>query len=471
MLIFRRIVQVIFLAAFLALFIFTTLGPGFQVPENYFFYFSPLLSLSLLLSAHYTTTLWIIAPLSLLLLTLILGRFFCGWICPLGLCIDISDRIFRFTKRKKAGFPSQARFYVLGGLIAAGIIGVNLFYHFQPLVILYRTLAFVFFPLLQRFVPNIGDFPLHPESSVTYIGTWSFLVIFLVILFISFFGPRFWCRNLCPEGALLSLLSRFSPLRRFSKPGCSGCGDCRTTCPGGRNNSDCIRCMQCLAACKEKNAGFSFKISRRVADLDIGRRAMLLSGLAGAAIAVGFTLDPLKKKLYPRLIRPPAALPEEKFVNQCVRCGECMKVCPTGGLQPCFWESGIEGMWTPRLVPVLGECVESCTMCGNICPTGAIQKIKPEDKKYMPIGTASINKKACIAWAENKQCMVCQEFCPYLAIWAVPRGKINVPEVNIRNCVGCGICERNCPAVPDRAIKVYSPIGAGYRKRLRTGGN
>ncbi len=137
-----------------------------------------------------------------------------------------------------------------------------------------------------------------------------------------------------------------------------------------------------------------------------------------------------------------------------------MKVCPTNGLQPVLMETGLEGMWTPRLEPDIGYCEYNCTQCGSVCPTGAIKKLTIAEKHLTKLGTAVVDPNICIAWAENKQCLVCEEHCP------VPDKAIKAdvyiygrPVVIAEKCVGCGICQTKCPVRPDRAIKV-SPKGA-----------
>jgi ferredoxin len=171
--------------------------------------------------------------------------------------------------------------------------------------------------------------------------------------------------------------------------------------------------------------------------------------------------------LTPRLIRPPGALEEKEFLKRCVKCGECMKVCLTNGLQPTFLEAGFEGIWSPMLVPKIGYCEYRCTLCGQVCPTGAIKEVPLKDKINIKIGLAMIDKNRCLPYAHAIPCIVCEEVCPTLkkAVWfennrVIDReGRekiIQQPRVDLELCIGCGICETKCPVKSQPAIYVTS---------------
>jgi formate hydrogenlyase subunit 6/NADH:ubiquinone oxidoreductase subunit I len=136
-----------------------------------------------------------------------------------------------------------------------------------------------------------------------------------------------------------------------------------------------------------------------------------------------------------------------------------MKVCPTNALQPCIMEAGTGGLWSPRLVPRIGPCERNCHMCGQACPTGAIRNLTLEEKSYAKLGAAVIDRNRCIAWAQDKSCLICDEACQYNAIDALeaePGSKKPLrPVVEKQYCVGCGMCESRCPVAGPAAIQVF----------------
>jgi ferredoxin len=184
-----------------------------------------------------------------------------------------------------------------------------------------------------------------------------------------------------------------------------------------------------------------------------------------------------------RVIRPPGSVEEREFLERCIRCAECMKVCPNNALHPAFFEAGVEGIWTPILIPRIGYCEHSCVLCGDVCPTGAIQKISEEQKmgvgqKPISIGTAFYDQGRCLPWSMSVPCIVCEEFCPTSpkAIWveevdvpkrepvAAEHGKeppmttvhVQRPHVDPSLCIGCGACEKVCPVQDKPAVYVTS---------------
>jgi MauM/NapG family ferredoxin protein len=174
---------------------------------------------------------------------------------------------------------------------------------------------------------------------------------------------------------------------------------------------------------------------------------------------------PTLKKQDPILLRPPGSS-EEQVLSKCIRCGECVKVCPTGVIQPSFSAENWTGLWTPMLVTRLGYCDYSCTSCGEVCPTGAIAQLSLDEKRNTVIGIARIDKQRCIPWAEGRECIVCEEMCPVpqKAIHLSGQGSgnrgndtsgVQLPRVIVDLCIGCGICEQQCPVEGEAAIRIF----------------
>jgi len=241
--------------------------------------------------------------------------------------------------------------------------------------------------------------------------------------------------------------------------------------------SECLVCYCCEGKCEEGLTGFRFRLPwkrERISGIDLERRHLLTTAGLGVLTVPLLRINPARALPSERLVRPPGAVDEKRFLERCIRCGECMKVCLTNGLQPTLFEAGLEGIWTPVLVSRLGYCEYYCTLCGQVCPTGAIEELDTEKKVKVRIGLAFIDKNRCLPYALDKPCIVCEEVCPTpkKAIWfrnqkIVDReGRERVlkqPVVDPDLCIGCGICENKCPIVDKPAIVVTS-IGESRSK-------
>lgn len=432
----------------------------------------------------------------LLFLTFIFGRFFCGWLCPLGFLIDAWVGL----KKRHRFDPSQRirkiKYGVFGILVLCAAFGIQSAWVFDPIVTVARVISLnlipsvtwgvdkVFVGLIQTFhwYGGFYDFYRGLKTSLLgvnvhfFVNSLATFLFFLAILGAGWFLPRFWCRVLCPLGAMLAI-SSWAPFLRREVENCKECGRCQRNCRMGAIKKDadyvageCILCLDCVYDCAVGKTRFSFVRREKVAPAQrtgISRRSFLFL-LSSAVMALGIV--PLKAlgagMKGNRLIRPPGVDDEDSFLNTCVRCGNCMKVCMTNGLQPSLGEAGWQGLWTPQLVPEIGYCEYNCTLCGHVCPTGAIPRLPLADKHLARLGLAEVDRPRCLAWAQNKECIVCEEHCPVpqkaikTEVSTVDGRKIFKPVVDPRLCIGCGICQNKCPVTPIRAIRVNpSPRG------------
>jgi MauM/NapG family ferredoxin protein len=505
----RRGSQIVFFLLFLLLFLKAEYK-GQDIlgwPVDLFFRFDPLIfAAHLLTMSPVVWGLW--WSLVLVGLTLVLGRFFCGWVCPLGTTLDGCRRLL-FVNRPDAGVAHRWRrvkYYLLFGLLAGALFSVNLVGLLDPLSLLFRTLTIVLYPAFGYGVEKISltlyqwgtpftqvSEPAYqflkatvlPFKPLLYLLPFLTLAIFVLVVAAERLDRRFWCRALCPLGALYGLIARFALLRRRPTVLCKDCQECATVCKMGalevqqapealdsptiqlprHRTSECQLCMSCQAACEKGRIAFGFGVKAPRAPLDLGRRQVITAVAAGAAMVPLVRLGSLARRPHEFLIRPPGAQDEGEFLSRCIRCGECMKVCLTNGIQPVLWEAGLEGFYTSRLVPRMGYCAYSCTLCGQVCPTGAIPRLDLDVKQATALGTAHVNHSRCIPYSEGTDCLVCEEHCPvspkaitYNLIEVLDQQgrKVQVkgPVVQPDRCIGCGHCEYVCPVGGEAAIRV-----------------
>ncbi len=445
----RQLVQYLALALFLYLFVSMTREGGSPIPVNLFSRFDPLLALSSMLAAR--RVILAFAPaLVLTLATLALGRFWCGWICPLGTVLNLFGPVKRNIPQKLR----QAKYYILFIILFAALLANLTLVFLDPITIFLRALAGVIYPGIKSVLEKGAKLPMQP----------ALIIPFAVILALNLIVRRFWCRYLCPLGALLGLLSKIAWVKRYvDEKTCFDWGRCIPTCPMGTidegdlssDPAECIMCLDCLGSCPAGATKFGRKPGLSWGyEYDPSRRQLLASlatGVLGALL--------LRTKLFrwksPHLLRPPGARPEEEFLAKCVHCGQCLKVCPNHALRPTLLEAGLEGFWTPMLVPRSGFCDYDCNACGQVCPTGAIPALPLEEKRKQVIGTAYVNRDRCIS------CMMCKGVCPVGAIEEVEGEREGMPalfpQVNPDLCIGCGTCEYTCPVEGEAAIRVYAP--------------
>jgi ferredoxin len=428
-------------------------------------------------------------------ITVFLGRVFCGWLCPLGTLLDWTGPLIKPPTKSDSSIR-HFKYAILIVILIASLFGLQLIGYFDPFSILVRGLTFSVDPGFNYVVAWFFDsIYFHGPTWLSAVSepVYSFLkstalpykqaffslsllsfIILLSIFVLEKLGKRFWCRNLCPLGALLALFSRWSFLRRLPIKSCPDCRQCAEECrmdafenSGLLMNEECNLCMDCIYDCPESVSAFKFRLPKNKTPISLDRRVFIESSLIAITLPVFSKINASHRMPRPYLLRPPGVQGEREFLSMCVRCGECMKVCIQNALQPALMESGYEGMFSPRLIPRIGYCEFNCTLCGQVCPTGAISKLSLEEKQKFVIGRAYFNKNRCLPFSENTPCIVCEEHCPTFDK-AIKFKEVLKPDgmgndVTLKQpyvikdlCIGCGICEKVCPIDGESAIRVMS---------------
>jgi len=489
-------------------------------PVGWFLETDPLVALATALSTGtlYRNLLW---ALPFLLLAILVGRAFCGWICPLGSLHHFVGSMKSETKRGAKLIESNrykrwqaAKYYVLATVLVMALFGSAAGLLLDPLSFMVRSMSVAALPAFNSAVraglDSAYGWPLGPAHAVVNVAgavlnatilsfkqphfNGAFLIgtLFVFVLVLNSRVTRFWCRAICPLGALLGICSRWSIVQmRKHEEKCDDCRRCLLHCQGGDDpvpgatwrKAECHLCLNCLNDCPTGGISFAWstapspaKQTRETPEL---KRRSLITGMAAGAVMVPLMRSGpgLKTPAGTFLIRPPGSLDESHLLDRCIRCGDCMKVCPNNALHPAMLEGGVEGLWTPVLVPRIGYCEPNCVLCSQVCPTGAIWEITvaqktgargkgqgtrepglgtrdsgfgvragqsqaaPAQSADAPIGgatttaapaaaeddpirigTAFYDRGRCLPWAMGIECIVCEEWCPTSpkAIYLVP---------------------------------------------------
>jgi len=467
----RIVVQGLFLVAFAVLFFGLAVE---RVP-------GPLASILLALDpltavgtalADWSVPAWTWIGLVVLALTAVLGRFFCGWICPLGTLQHFASWIAGPERRKRNKINRyrswfSLKYVVLTVILVWAALGADHAGWLDPIPLLHRAVAGGLRPLWF--------------GGITPAGWVSFGMLAAIVL-LSAWMPRFYCRAVCPLGAMLGVVARIAPLRirRTGEGGCSGCTLCLMACQGAdeplgdHRVSECHVCLNCLPSCADDTLAYGLPvIPTSTPSLDVGRRRFLVTAVSTAAVAPVLRATSGGNARSADAIRPPGALDEPGFLARCITCGACSASCPTNVIISDLGKTGVEGLFTPVLDMRRGWCEPSCTRCGEVCPTAALTLLTPEAKQTVDkpaevrIGTAFFDRGRCLPWAMATPCIVCEEMCPTSpkAIWLEETdvrardGKIvrvQQPQIDPELCTGCGLCENRCPVGEEAAIRVSS---------------
>ncbi len=480
----RLAAQTFFFLLFLFFVIITDLRYLKGYPVSLFLELDPLVGFA---TAATTGTIYkgLILCLLLLVPTLFLGRFFCNWICPYGTLHQLIGWLF--GRKDEVTRIDSNRFRKLQGLKYVFLVMMIVMAFFgslqigllDPICLFHRSMSTAVLPALNEIFPDT-----FYVKQAYHVGAWAigFLLLFFVVM--NVYVPRFFCRVVCPLGAFLGVASRFSLWRIERDPNtCIDCDACLANCQGACDphtqlrKSECFVCMDCIEDCPVDALSFQFMPNRKheiAAPPVTGRRVAMASVLGAAGYAMARSAGASDKNFSKKVIRPPGSLKEDEFLERCIKCDQCIRACPTNVLQPTLMEAGLEGIWTPILNMKIGYCELNCTMCGQVCPTGAIQRISIEEKTGMgrhaergpvKLGTAFYDRGRCLPWAMETPCVVCEEVCPTSPksifsreVTIIKRDgnpiTLRQPYVDPSRCIGCGICEHECPVKDHAAIRV-----------------
>ncbi len=493
----RIISQIVFFVIFIILlFVLNNKTFAHLLPTELFLQLNPLVFL--LTSIASRTMIYAVLPgaFILTLLTLLFGRFFCGFICPLGTAIDISDKFifekYRFKKARPAIVLQKLKYVLLFTLFTLSLCGMLIPFFMDPISIATRISASVIDPTLRFLgltasdtIISISNFFTKDPKAVSFVtlaipGSAAVFILTILVFTGGFVDRRFWCQYVCPSGAFFAILSRFSFFRRHVV--CDKCNQCKLclikTCPTRAIDSEnftitstaeCILCGACSTnrkSCTKVNLTAPVKAEMTTTNL---QRRHVISGLLLGVTAPIVLRGSAGGRTAVQPVRPPGSIPEDTFLTQCIACGECIKACSSHALCPSGIFDGLHRISTPRLAASNGYCDSECTACTNVCPTLAIRPVSSRDKPFVKTGTAIVNRNRCLAWKGDTRCMVCMEKCPYQAISEqdieVGETTISGPVVDKNLCTGCGACEHFCTTSPEPSIKVF----AYGERRISTG--
>ncbi|RMF42277.1 MAG: 4Fe-4S dicluster domain-containing protein [Planctomycetota bacterium] len=479
-----------------------------RLPAEFFLAIDPLVALSTAIASR--SWVWSLASAAAILaVCLVIPRGFCGYLCPLGTTIDLFDwaigrRVTRFRVSGE-GWWVHLKYYILAAVLIAAWAGVLISGFVAAIPVVTRAALLLLEPLQIGWA--LGWHQIPPMHA----GHWLSIALFGLVLGLGFLRPRFWCKYVCPSGAVFSVFNAFRLTERKVESSCIHCNKCVEICPFDAikpdfttRTSDCTLCQTCAGVCPthaikfvERNNVVELKLADDppTGETVIGRRGFV-SWAAGSAAAVAggwgaarlLGGDPGSSE---PPIRPPGSVPEDEFLDKCIRCGECFKVCPNHVLQLQGWDQGWEGLWTPVVRPDWAGCESSCNACGQVCPTGAIRALPIEEKRWARMGLAIVDQSACLPYAGREDCDLCVQECNAAGYHAIeyttvgtqvdPQGQpiegsgFLAPVVRDDRCVGCGLCQTRCYAinVKDRHVLSGSAIvvhaGPGREDRIASG--
>ncbi len=433
----------------------------------------------------------------IMLLTILFGRVYCSFLCPLGIFQDIVSYVSNIIKRKNNGgkLPRQSyskphnvlRYTILAVIAVCLVAGFT-----YPLALLdpysnYGRIAGQLFSSVELGITNLlsnvfpATFYYQQYVKVTLFAFIYSLFFMLVVTVFSAVKGRLYCNTICPVGSFLGLVSGISLFKPvIDKEKCVKCnmcaGNCKSNCIDLQTKeidaTRCVACYNCLTACKRGGVKLVPTWFRKPApdtsnhrSIENKERRNALIALGGFAAAVAARKFIFPKAKYSAIegatgsqtpILPPGARNITAFKDACTACHACVAACPNKIIKPASFEYGLDGIMLPTIKYDKKYCSYECNACSQTCPHGALEHLSLEQKQKTQIALAVYNPSSCIVVTEGFKCGACARSCPTGAIQMVENpsaAEQKIPQINPALCIGCGACEYSCPAIP-KAISI-----------------
>lgn len=430
---------------------------------------------------NHPATVFIIGFCAIMIITLIFGRVYCSFLCPLGTLQDIFIALSeKLGWRRKPSFrkPMNAlRYGLLGAVVITASLGfMSLLNVLDPYSITGRMMTQFVLPFsLWIYNAAIGlmkNFDIYFFSKDTVHFFFTVLLVnaglFMLIAIMALRYGRLYCNTMCPVGTLLGLISRVSLLKfTVDKSGCTECFNCETVCKADCidtknaviDHSRCVACFNCVGACPQSVVKYS-RVSTNAQHpaWSPARRGFVVGAIAAAGTAF-FTFNAPLRHLLPAAqasspppVTPPGSGSLARFTKSCSACHLCVSACPTKVIAPSFLAYGVGGFLQPMMDYPASYCEYDCTICSQVCPTGALLPLSAEEKKTVQIGKVDLLADKCVVYVNHTNCGACVEVCPTRTITFTDKGNILYPVVDDRYCVGCGACTKACPTTPKSIV-------------------
>jgi ferredoxin len=364
-------------------------------------------------------------------------RWFCLYLCPTGFLLENTSHIGLHKNRWWGKVPPIGRYVAILTIIGS-VVGYPVLLWMDPLCI-----------FSSPFAVNKATNPYSVFLVALGLGT---------LVGATFLFGMLWCVRICPLSGFQDMLylSRRALWSRLS-----GSVSKRKLAAGNRSSTATADLVIISAPSASDVSAKASKRRPRSPQSVLAARRLFFAGVGGAALALlARRVGAARYKKSDTLLRPPGAVPEDRFAGLCIRCNNCVHSCPSKIIHPdTGHEAGLAGFGAPviKFDREYKYCLETCNACTEVCPTGALTALPlPQKNKYI-VGEALVDNNICLTALGKKECDACELACPYDAVkikWDEDQ-YVAYPAVNDK-CIGCGACQVVCPTNPVKAIRVWT---------------